>query len=96
MQITQKLSNWKQRVNSKQVEDGLIKANISTCTSLDEVCHKLEKTNNPRGILKIKIWGKVYRRISSKAWIPPKSMSISLPCVLTRLHISLSTCFLEI
>lgn len=38
------------------MEDYLIKMNIGTHTSLDMVCHKLERTNNPRKILKIKIW----------------------------------------
>lgn len=38
------------------MEDYLIKMNTGTHTSLDMVCHKLERTNNPRKTLKIKIW----------------------------------------
>ena len=42
-------------------------------------CHKLERTNNPRKILRIKIWQKIYRRIPSKAWINLQRIIIYLP-----------------
>ena len=37
------------------------------------------RTNNPRKILKIKIWQKIYRRIPSKAWITLQSVIVYLP-----------------
>ena len=76
------------------MEDYLIKMNIGTHTSLDMVCHKLERTNNPRKILKIKIWQKIYRRIPSKAWITLKYYHLSpLFLIVVRLlsHVQLFT-----
>ena len=37
------------------------------------------RTNNPRKILKIKIWQKIYRRIPSKAWITLQTVIVYLP-----------------